>query len=64
MPLSPVIPILSALACLYLMTNLSVETWVRFLIWMVLGLSVYFFYGKRNARLARPAEERPAASAI
>ena len=63
-PLSPVIPILSALACLYLMTNLSVETWVRFLIWMVLGLAVYFFYGKRNARLARPAEERPAASAI
>ena len=63
-PLSPVIPILSALACLYLMTNLSVETWVRFLIWMVLGLSVYFFYGKRNARLARPAEERPAASAL
>ena len=58
-PLSPVIPILSALACLYLMTNLSVETWVRFLIWMVLGLAVYFFYGKRNARLARPAEERP-----
>jgi APA family basic amino acid/polyamine antiporter len=63
-PLSPVIPILSALSCLYLMTNLSVETWVRFLIWMVLGLAVYFFYGKRNARLARPAEERPATSAI
>jgi len=63
-PLSPVIPILSALACLYLMTNLSVETWVRFLLWMVLGLAVYFFYGRRNARLARPAEERPATSAI
>ena len=40
------------------------ETWVRFLIWMVLGLAVYFFYGKRNARLAQPAEERPATSAI
>jgi basic amino acid/polyamine antiporter, APA family len=63
-PLSPVIPILSALACLYLMTNLSVETWVRFLIWMVLGLAVYFFYGRRNARLARPAAERPATSSI
>ena len=63
-PLSPVIPILSALACLYLMTNLSVETWVRFLIWMVLGLAVYFFYGRRNARLARPAEERPATSSV
>jgi APA family basic amino acid/polyamine antiporter len=63
-PLSPVIPILSALSCLYLMTNLSVETWVRFLIWMVLGLAVYFFYGRRNARLARPAAERPATSAV
>ena len=63
-PFSPVIPILSALACLYLMTNLSVETWVRFLIWMVLGLAVYFFYGRRNARLAQPQDDRPATSSV
>jgi APA family basic amino acid/polyamine antiporter len=48
-----VLPALSALACLYLMTNLSIETWVRFAIWMALGFLVYFVYGMRNARLAR-----------
>jgi APA family basic amino acid/polyamine antiporter len=51
-PFSPVIPVLSALACLYLMTNLSIETWLRFLVWMVLGVVLYFAYGRRNARLA------------
>jgi len=55
-PFSPVLPAASALACLYLMTNLSVETWVRFAVWMVLGLAVYIFYGRRNARLATGAE--------
>ena len=34
-PGSPFVPVLSALACLYLMLNLSVETWLRFLAWMV-----------------------------
>ncbi|MDP9817324.1 amino acid permease [Spirilliplanes yamanashiensis] len=52
-PLSPVIPILAALACLYLMTNLSVETWLRFLAWMGLGLLIYLVYGRRRNRLAR-----------
>jgi len=52
-PLSPVLPVASALACVYLMTNLSIETWIRFLVWMTLGFLVYFFYGRRNARLAR-----------
>lgn len=52
-PFSPVIPVLSALACLYLMTNLSLETWSRFVVWMVAGLLVYFVYGRRNARLAQ-----------
>ncbi|MEU1398097.1 amino acid permease C-terminal domain-containing protein [Micromonospora zamorensis] len=36
-PFSPVLPIVSALACSYLMLNLSVETWLRFLAWMLLG---------------------------
>ncbi|MEV4349687.1 amino acid permease [Actinoplanes sp. NPDC049596] len=50
-PLSPVVPVLSALACLYLMTNLSVETWLRFLAWLVVGLGVYLLYGHRHASL-------------
>jgi APA family basic amino acid/polyamine antiporter len=51
-PFSPVVPVLSVLACLYLMANLSIETWLRFAVWMVLGLLVYAFYGRRHARLA------------
>ena len=52
MPLSPWLPIVTALACLYLMTNLNVLTWIRFGIWLLIGLAIYFFYGRRNARLA------------
>ncbi len=50
---SPVLPIVAALACVYLMLNLSVETWLRFLVWLVVGLVVYFAYGRRHAH---PAE--------
>jgi APA family basic amino acid/polyamine antiporter len=52
-PFSPWIPILSALACLYLMANLSLETWLRFLAWLLLGLLAYAAYGYRHSRLRR-----------
>jgi APA family basic amino acid/polyamine antiporter len=52
-PLSPVVPVLSALACLYLMTNLSITTWLRFLAWLAIGMVVYLGYGRRHNRLAR-----------
>ncbi|GAA2315817.1 amino acid permease [Nonomuraea roseoviolacea subsp. roseoviolacea] len=50
-PLVPVLPILSVLACFYLMLNLPVETWLRFLIWMVIGAVLYFTYGFRHSRV-------------
>jgi APA family basic amino acid/polyamine antiporter len=50
-PFSPVVPALSGLACLYLMANLSIETWLRFLAWLVIGLVVYAGYGYRHSRL-------------
>jgi APA family basic amino acid/polyamine antiporter len=40
------------LACVFLMLNLGTLTWWRFLLWMALGLVVYFLYGYRNSRLA------------
>jgi APA family basic amino acid/polyamine antiporter len=55
-PLSPVLPILAALVCFYLMLNLSVETWLRFLIWMVLGFAIYFAYGHRHSRVRTEAK--------
>ena len=51
-PLVPALPIVSALACLWLMLNLPGNTWVRFLIWMVAGVGLYFVYGYRRSRLA------------
>ncbi|WP_082310540.1 amino acid permease [Nonomuraea sp. SBT364] len=46
----PVLPILAVLACLYLMLNLPVETWLRFVIWMAVGAVLYFLYGRRHSR--------------
>ncbi|GAB3577027.1 amino acid permease [Amycolatopsis endophytica] len=51
-PLSPVLPVVAALACFYLMLNLDVLTWIRFAVWLALGLVLYFAYGRRHSRLA------------
>ncbi|MCF6472975.1 amino acid permease [Nonomuraea sp. MG754425] len=51
-PLVPVLPVLAVLACVYLMLNLPVETWLRFVIWMIIGLVVYFGYGYWHSRQA------------
>jgi Amino acid transporters len=54
-PLSPYVPILSALASLYLMYGLPWDTWIRLIVWMAIGLVVYFVYGIKHSRL-RTAE--------
>src|SRR5437868_13328417 len=43
-PMSPVFPILGVLACLILMLSLPLETWMRFFIWLGIGLAIYFLY--------------------
>lgn len=55
-PLSPVLPVVAALACLFLMANLDVQTWLRFGVWLVVGLAIYGCYGRRHARLAQPVD--------
>ena len=50
-PLVPVVPIIGALLCVYLMTKLPGTTWVRFGVWLVLGMVIYALYGYRNSRM-------------
>lgn len=50
-PFSPAIPILSALASLYLMYGLPLDTWMRLIIWMVIGITVYFTYSIKHSKL-------------
>jgi APA family basic amino acid/polyamine antiporter len=52
-PFSPWLPILAALICIYLAINLSLETWLRFVVWMILGFVIYFSYGYRRSRVGR-----------
>jgi len=45
------IPVLGLLTCLYLMTQLGITNWARFLIWLVVGLAIYFLYGRKSSKL-------------
>ncbi len=55
-PFGPVFPVLGVLSCLYLMVNLTVMTWVRFLVWLDLGMIIYWFYGRTHSPLVNRAE--------
>lgn len=59
-PFVPILPIIAICCCLYLMFNLSKETWIGFGIWLTIGLCVYFFYSKRNSHLilSKPNDEK------
>jgi APA family basic amino acid/polyamine antiporter len=50
-PWSPWLPWVSAAICLFLMLNLTTETWLRFLVWMALGFGIYFLYGYKHSRV-------------
>src|SRR5687767_9108795 len=51
-PLVPVVPILGILICGYLMFSLPFDTWLRLLIWMAIGIVIYFSYSIRKSRFA------------
>ena len=45
------IPVLGLLSCMYLMTELGYTNWLRFLIWLAIGLIIYFTYSYKNSNL-------------
>jgi basic amino acid/polyamine antiporter, APA family len=52
-PLVPWFPLISIVLCGGLMTGLTVITWLRFVVWLVLGLTIYFFYSRHRSEFAR-----------
>jgi APA family basic amino acid/polyamine antiporter len=51
-PFVPLVPILGILTCLLLMFSLPAENWYRLIIWLVIGLLIYFLYGKKRSVMA------------
>ncbi len=59
-PFSPFVPYLSAAICIWLMLNLPLETWIRFVVWMGVGFVIYFTYSRHHSRLAGRDSAAPA----
>ena len=49
----PWVPIIGTLICLYLMTGLPLPTWIRLFVWLAIGLTIYFSYGRVRAAALR-----------
>jgi APA family basic amino acid/polyamine antiporter len=52
-PWVPLVPMLGIFSCLWLMFGLPLSAWIRFGVWLVVGFSIYAYYGYRHSRLNR-----------
>jgi APA family basic amino acid/polyamine antiporter len=52
-PMVPLLPLLGVFFCFVLMLSLPLETWGRFVVWLAIGLCIYFLYGLRHSKLRR-----------
>ncbi len=52
-PMVPLVPILGILISGYLMANLPLATWIRLIVWLAIGMLIYFGYGRSHSRVQR-----------
>src|SRR5215204_7073365 len=57
-PLVPLVPMLGVATCLFMMVFLPLDTWIRLLVWMLIGLDIYLAYGAKNSRLGNGTTSR------
>ncbi|MER3471021.1 MAG: amino acid permease [Chitinophagaceae bacterium] len=50
-PMVPLVPILGIFTCLFMMVFLPMDTWIRLLVWMLIGMDIYLAYGAKNSHL-------------
>ncbi len=56
-PFVPLVPILGIITCLVMMFALPLDTWIRLIVWLLIGFVIYFLYGRKNSKLRQEAEE-------
>ena len=57
-PLVPLVPILGIVVCLFMMVFLPADTWIRLLVWMLIGYDIYLVYGSKHSRLGNGTNTR------
>jgi APA family basic amino acid/polyamine antiporter len=60
-PWVPFVPIMGILCCAGLMATLPMDTWIRLVVWLIIGLTIYFGYGRRHSHLQKELRGEPAA---
>jgi APA family basic amino acid/polyamine antiporter len=57
-PMVPLVPILGIFVCLFMMVFLPMDTWIRLLVWMLIGMDIYLVYGAKHSHLGNGTDNR------
>jgi APA family basic amino acid/polyamine antiporter len=63
-PFVPLVPILGILVCFAMMASLDIWTWIRLVVWLVIGLTIYFTYSRYHSHLVTDPEPGPATPGV